>query len=279
MSTGYLYIVATPIGNLADISQRALDVLKAVDLVAAEDTRHSGKLLAHFGIKKPMLSLHEYNETERGKIMLQKLLKGKNIALISDAGTPLISDPGYRLVKTVKKNNIPVIPIPGACAAITALCASGLPTNSFVFEGFLPAKTTARQKRLEELKTETKTLIFYETPHRLMHTIGDLLMVFGGNRIAVLARELTKKFETIRLAPLKELQAWLKQDSNQQKGEFVILIHGATAPKKDQLDEKTDNILKILLKELSAKQAAGLTAKITGKSKNMLYKLAMKLKV
>lgn len=273
-----LYIVATPIGNLGDITLRAIEILREVGCIAAEDTRHSKKLLAHFNIKKPMLSLHDYNENEQSKILLQRLQKGENIALISDAGTPLISDPGFRLVKMVREAGIKVIPIPCPCAAITALSASGLPTDKFIFEGFLPAKSSARQQRLAELTTEPRTIIFYEAPHRLMTLIKELVNIFGENRPAVVARELTKKFETIYSANLGEIKTWLESDKNQQKGEFVILLHGMKPIKAEKINEKNLQILKILLAELPVKQAASLTAKITGVSKNKLYKAAMELK-
>jgi len=272
-----LYIVATPIGNLGDITSRAIEILREVDCIAAEDTRHSKKLLVHFNIKKPMLSLHDYNENERSKILLSRLQKGENIALISDAGTPLISDPGFRLVKMVREAGVTVIPIPGPCAAITALCASGLPTDKFIFEGFLPAKSSARTKRLGKLKTEPRTIIFYEAPHRVIFLIKELINIFGENRPAVVARELTKKFETIYSANLAEIKIWLESDKKQQKGEFVILLHGAKPTKEEKINEKDLQILKTLLTELPVKQAASLTAKITGISKNELYKAAMEL--
>ncbi len=272
-----LYIVATPVGNLNDITLRALEVLKQVDCIAAEDTRHSKKLLEHFNIKKPMISLHDYNESERSKVLLKRLQKGENLALISNAGTPLISDPGYRLIKIVRDAGINIVPVPGPCAAITALCASGLPTDKFIFEGFLPTKAVARCKRLEELNSEPRTIIFYESPHRLRFLISDLLNIFGENRHAVLARELTKKFETIYGANLAELKSWLETNKRHQKGEFVILLHGAEPRKETEKNEKTLHILKILLSELSVKQAVILTAKITGVSKNKLYKIAITL--
>jgi 16S rRNA (cytidine1402-2'-O)-methyltransferase len=272
---GILYVVATPIGNLSDITLRALEILKQVDCIAAEDTRHSKKLLEHFDIKKPMISLHNYNEGERSKVLLKRLQKGENLALISDAGTPLISDPGYQLIKFVREAKINVVPVPGPCAAITALCVSGLPTDKFIFEGFLPAKAAARRKRLEELITEPRTIIFYEAPHRIKFLINDLLNVFGKNRHAVLARELTKKFETIYGANLSELKSWLEVNKVQQKGEFVILLHGAEPKKTTEINEETLRILKILLSELSVKQAIVLATKITGESKNKLYKVAV----
>jgi 16S rRNA (cytidine1402-2'-O)-methyltransferase len=230
-----------------------------------------------------MISLHDYNEKERSEVLLKRLQKNQNIALISDAGTPLISDPGYHLVKTIRDANINIIPIPGPCAAITALCASGLPTDKFIFEGFLPANSGPRQKRMEELKTEQRTIVFYESPHRLIKLINELTKIFGANRSAVLARELTKKFETIYSANLNAIKKWLNADKNRQKGEFVILLHGAEKfPRRgDRLAAHRPitpiQILKILLSELPVKQAANLTAQITGESKNKLYKIALTL--
>lgn len=275
--TSTLYIVATPIGNLGDITLRAIDVLQQVDCIAAEDTRHSKKLLAHLNIKKPMLALHDYNESARSKVLLQRLAKGENIALISDAGTPLISDPGFRLVNLVRTAGIKVVPIPGPCAAITALSAAGLPTDKFVFEGFLPVTASARQQRLAALTTEQRTLVLYEAPHRVIKLIAALVKIFGADRSAVVARELTKKFETIYSADLGAIQTWLETDHNQQKGEFVILVHGLKAVKQEPISEEELHTLKILLSELSVKQAASLTAKITGQSKNKLYSIATKL--
>lgn len=274
---GTLFIVATPIGNLGDFTLRALETLKKVDLIAAEDTRHSKKLLEHYGITTPTISLHNYNETKRCQFILNQLEQGKNIALITDAGTPLISDPGYHLVKTIQKNNLRIIPIPGACAAITALSASGLPTDKFIFEGFLPPKTKQQLERLQELAVETRTMVFYESPHRLLVTINNMRIAFGDDRIAVLAKELTKTFETIYSNTLFELQNWLTEKSVRQKGEFVILISGTTKDKNVGVNSEALRILSLLAKDLSHKQAVILTAKITGISKNMLYKIACSL--
>jgi len=271
-----LYVVATPIGNLDDISQRAIDTLKQVDLIAAEDTRHSSKLLKHFNIATKMMSLHDYNEAQQTQQILQKLKQGKSIALISDAGTPLISDPGYHLVSEIRKAKIEVVPIPGACAMIAALSVSGLPSDRFRFEGFLPAKQHARLEYLKNLKTETATLIFYESPHRILKSLQDMITIFGGDRRVVIARELTKKFETVYDDTLQNLLQWFIDHSEQQCGEFVILVHGETKQKTAEITEKDIEILNILLEELSVKQAAHLAAKITGKKKNALYKLALK---
>jgi 16S rRNA (cytidine1402-2'-O)-methyltransferase len=272
-----LYIVATPIGNLGDMSARAIETLKSVDYIAAEDTRHSHKLLMHFAIDTPVLSLHEHNESERSDVLLEKLSKKRQtIALISDAGTPLVSDPGHRLVKKVRKHNIPVIPIPGPCALIAALSVSGLDCEQFIFEGFLPEKKTARQKKLAELRYETRTLIFYEAPHRILALIEDMLSIFGVQRLVVLGRELTKTFETIHEGNLEELKTWLNNDKNQQRGEFVVLVAGSKELYQPS-DLETQRILRLLLDELPIKQAAALAAKITHGKKNKLYAQALAL--
>jgi 16S rRNA (cytidine1402-2'-O)-methyltransferase len=269
---GNLYIVATPIGNLDDITIRALNILRTADCIAAEDTRHSNILLKHFGINNKLISLHNFNEKQQSTTLIKLLQQGNNVALISDAGTPLISDPGYRLVSLVQKAGITIIPIPGACAAITALCASGLPTDKFVFEGFLPIKTNARYQRLHDLKTETRTMIYYEAPHRILTTINAMLEIFGENRHAVIARELTKKFETIYHSGLSEIKNWLESDVNQQKGEFVILVHGNEQFDSQKISIETANLLAILAAKLPPNQAASLASKITGIRKNLLYK-------
>jgi 16S rRNA (cytidine1402-2'-O)-methyltransferase len=268
-----LYVVATPIGNLEDFSARAIETLQNVDQIAAEDTRHSQKLLKHFGITTPLISFYEHNEATSSKILLDCLKKNQSIALISDAGTPLINDPGYRLVKLARQHRIPVIPIPGPCALITALCASGLACDRFIFEGFLPGKGIARQKKLLKFLYETRTTIFYEAPHRILELIDDMLTVFGPKRYVVLARELTKTFETIHGDHLELLKNWLNSDKNQQKGEFVVLMEGAEYLNPYEID--TQRILGILLDELPIKQATSLTAKITHEKKNKLYALAL----
>ncbi|MEN9450371.1 MAG: rRNA (cytidine1402-2-O)-methyltransferase [Pseudomonadota bacterium] len=268
-----LYVVATPIGNLEDFSARAIETLQNVDQIAAEDTRHSQKLLKHFGITTPLISFHEHNETISSQILLDALKKNQSIALISDAGTPLINDPGYRLVKLAHQHGIQVIPIPGPCALITALCASGLACDRFIFEGFLPGKNIARQKKLLEYLYETRTIIFYEAPHRILELINDMLAVFGSKRYVVLARELTKTFETIHGDNLEQLKNWVNSDKNQQKGEFVVLVEGAEYLSPDEID--TQRILEILLDELPIKQATSLAAKITHEKKNKLYALAL----
>lgn len=272
-TSGILYIVATPIGNLADFSARATAVLREVDLIVAEDTRHSRRLLDHFAIPTKMLSLHEHNEQQRVSQLLDLLQQGKAIALISDAGTPLISDPGYHLVRSVREQGIKVVPVPGACALIAALSAAGLPSDRFMFEGFLPAQQTARTKHLRSLQHEMRTVIFYEAPHRIVALVQDMLTVFGEQRYVVLARELTKTFETIHGDSLVELLKWLQADPNQQKGEFVVLLRGAEKAQDQTM--QAQRVLEILLAELPVKQAARLAAEITGEKKNLLYKQAL----
>jgi 16S rRNA (cytidine1402-2'-O)-methyltransferase len=271
-----LYIVATPIGNLKDISLRAIETLRGVNYIAAEDTRHSAKLLTHFAINTPIVSLHEHNESERSNLLLKRLLEKQTIALISDAGTPLISDPGYRLVEKTRQHNIPVIPIPGPCALITALCASGLNCERFIFEGFLSKKKNHRQEKLKALQYETRTLILYEAAHRILDLIEDMLLILGSERHVVLARELTKTFETIHEGKLAQIKDWLIRDNNQQRGEFVVLIKGA-AHTFTPTDIETRRILTLLLKELPIKHASLLAAKITHEKKNKLYTQALEL--
>lgn len=276
MTFGTLYVVATPIGNLDDISARALKVLSDVSLIAAEDTRHSVRLLQHFGIETPLAPCHEHNEREQGGRFLVKLQAGEDVALISDAGTPLISDPGYHLVRQARAAGIPVVPVPGACALIAALSAAGLPSDRFVFEGFLPAKAAGRRSRLELLLEEPRTLIFYEAPHRVLECIEDMAAVFGSERPALLARELTKTFETLKGLPLGELREFVANDSNQQRGECVLLVAGKPAPEGDEVvDAQTLKVLDLLLAELPVKRAAALASEITGVRKNLLYQLAL----
>ena len=273
-----LYVVATPIGNLSDISARAIEILKKVDLIAAEDTRHSSRLLNHLGIQKTMLSYHDHNEGQQTQNLLEKLKAGQVVALISDAGTPLISDPGYQLVRQAHENNITVIPVPGPCALITALSASGLPSDRFTFEGFLPSKQRARVECLERLKNESRTIIFYESTHRIVASLADMADVFGRDRRAVIARELTKTFETLHGDDLGLLCEWVKNDANQQKGEVVVLVRGAEELPQDETRVEAEKVLKVLLEELPVKQAAQLAAKITGGKKNALYQLALEMK-
>ncbi|OCX91164.1 MAG: 16S rRNA (cytidine(1402)-2'-O)-methyltransferase [Pseudomonas sp. CO183] len=276
---GTLYVVATPIGNLEDISARALRVLKEVSLIAAEDTRHSSRLLAHFGIQTPLAACHEHNEREEGGRFLGRLQAGENIALISDAGTPLISDPGYHLVHQARAAGVAVVPVPGACALIAALSAAGLPSDRFIFEGFLPAKAAARRARLETLKEEPRTLIFYEAPHRILESLRDFEDVFGGGRVAVLGRELTKTFETLKGLPLGQLRAWVEADSNQQRGECVVLVEGWHAPQDESaVSAESLRVLDLLLAEMPLKRAAAIAAEITGVRKNLLYQAALERK-
>ena len=270
---GTLYIVATPIGNLGDWSQRAQEVLAQVTLIAVEDTRHSNKLLSHFGIQTPMIAYHEHNEKVASEKLLSRLRAGESVALISDAGTPLISDPGYPLVSQAHAEGIRVSPIPGPSAVIAALSASGLPTDRFIFEGFLPSKAQARKSRLQSLQADTRTLVFYESPHRIAECLADMCAVLGAERLAVLARELSKTFETIKQAPLQELLTWVEQDKNQSRGEIVLVVHGAEASGPE--DVEVERVLTILLKSLPVKDAAALAAEITGGKKNALYKQAL----
>ena len=274
-----LYVVATPIGNLSDISARAVQVLQAVDLIAAEDTRHSSGLVKHLSVDTPMIACHDHNEAAACKSVLDRLAAGQCVALISDAGTPLISDPGYKIVKSVREQGFRVAPIPGACAVISALSAAGLPTDRFAFEGFLPAKAQARQKRLQQLADATSTLVFYEAPHRIVATLQAMAEVLGAKREAVLARELTKRYETIIDGTLDELAQQVDADRNQQRGEMVILVRGAASLADDRSaeEQEADRILAVLLAELPAKQASTLAVKLTGLKKNYLYKRAIAL--
>lgn len=280
MSEAVLYVVATPIGNLADISERALKVLRSVDLVAAEDTRHTKQLLMHFVINKPLFSVHDHNEHQRVEKVLAELSAGKSIALVSDAGTPLISDPGFVVVQAVRKAGFPVVPVPGACAMVAALSAAGLPTDRFCFEGFLPAKSSGRKKQLKALEKESRTLVFYESPHRVLDSLKDMAEVLGGTREITLARELTKTFETFLSGSLEEVITMVEQDANQRKGEFVLVLAGAKVESDDEEQAiAAEHVLNVLLEELPVKQAAALTAKITGLKKNALYQQALALQV
>ncbi len=272
--SGALYVVATPIGNLGDISARAIEVLRGVTVIAAEDTRHSGKLLHHFGIKTPTLALHDHNERAVSESIVARLQAGEAVALVSDAGTPLISDPGFHLVAQARAAGCQVIPVPGASALLAALSASGLPSDRFVFEGFLPAKEGARAAKLEQLRDDPRTLVFYEAPHRIEASIAAMAAVLGGARRAVIARELTKTFETIHGDTLAGLLQWLAADANQRKGEFVVVVSGAPTEVRG-VDGEAERVLRLLLAEMSVKQAAALTAKITGVKKNLLYPFAL----
>ena len=277
-SAGDLYVVATPIGNLQDISARALEVLRSVALVAAENTRHSSKLLAHYGIATPLLALHEHNEGEVTGKLLTMLRAGKDIALVSDAGTPLISDPGFQLLRALRAERIRAIPVPGASACIAALSVAGLPTDRFVFEGFLPPRQAARRQRLLALQTESRTLVFYEASHRIRACLADLRHCLGDAREATVAREMTKTFETILQGTLEQIADRVQADANQEKGEFVILVHGAAPRDRCGVDTAAAGVLEILLAELPLKQAASLAAKITGISRNRLYEHGLTIK-
>ncbi|MBP2850319.1 MULTISPECIES: 16S rRNA (cytidine(1402)-2'-O)-methyltransferase [Dickeya] len=274
ISASTLYIVPTPIGNLADITQRALTVLQQVDLIAAEDTRHTGLLLQHFAINARLFALHDHNEQQKAEQLLARLQQGMSIALVSDAGTPLINDPGYHLVRRCREAGVRVVPLPGPCAAITALSAAGLPSDRFCYEGFLPAKTKARKDTLRDLQEETRTLIFYESTHRLLDSLQDMVEVWGAERYVVLARELTKTWESLYGAPVGELLAWVQEDENRRKGEMVLIVEGHQ-PDDDALPAAVLRTLQLLRAELPLKKAAALAAEIHGVKKNALYRYGL----
>lgn len=267
-----LYIVPTPIGNLSDISKRAIEVLNNVDLIAAEDTRHTGILLTNLGIKTKTFAFHDHNEQNKAEFVADKILNGQSIALVSDAGTPLISDPGYHLVNICTKKGIKVVPLPGPCAFVTALSASGLPSNTFSFEGFLPAKSASKNKILNELVDAERTLIFYESPHRILETLDCMLAAFGPNREAVIARELTKTFESFYHGTFVELIAKLNEHANHRKGEMVILVKGYIKDCEQEIDNDVIKTMQLLIKELPLKKAAAITSELSGVKKNLLYK-------
>ena len=271
-----LYVVATPIGHLDDITYRAIEVLKSVKLIAAEDTRTSAKLLKHFGINTPLTACHDHNESDKVNHLIERILAGENMALISDAGTPLISDPGFKFVRAAQAKGVQVIPVPGACAAIAALSAVGLPSDRFSFEGFLPSKQSQRLLHLNRLKDETQTLIIYEAPHRILECVKDMADVFGADRPVGFAREITKTFETIKKMTLGELVEFISNDSDQQKGEIVLVIGGASV-EKDMEQEKLDQLLTRLLQDLSVKAASQLAADLTGIKKKIAYQRALEL--
>jgi len=271
-----LFVVATPIGHLDDMTFRAIDILKSVSIVAAEDTRQSAQLFKHYNISTQLTACHDHNESNKIEQLVQKLLAGDNVALISDAGTPLISDPGFKLVRAAQEHGIKVVPVPGACAAIAALSAVGLPSDRFSFEGFLPSKASQRISQLEKLKNETQTLIFYEAPHRILECVKNMAEVFGENRPIGFAREITKTFETIKKMTLKDLVSFIENDHNQEKGEIVLVVGGA--PEKTDLEqEKLDELLKRLLQDLSVKAASQLAADLTGVKKKVAYQRALEL--
>ncbi len=275
---GTLYVVATPIGNLGDMTLRALEILKSVDAIAAEDTRHSSGLLSHFGISKRLIAVHEHNEQQSAEKMVLALKNGDNIALVTDAGTPAVSDPGAVVVQAARNANIKVVPIPGASAVVAALSASGITQNGFYFHGFLPASGAARRKILEQLKAQTVTLVLYEAPHRIVECAEDIAKVLGENRQITFCRELTKTFETIYTCASSEASAWLQADVNQQRGEFVLLIEAAPIVEAEEISEEAQRVLKCLLAELPLKQAVALATEITNLKKNDLYEFALKLK-
>lgn len=277
---GTLFVVATPIGNRGDLTDRARETLAGVDLIAAEDTRHTGQLLAQLGIRTPLLALHEHNEAARAEELIARLRQGARIALVSDAGTPLISDPGFRLVATAAAAGVAVVPIPGACAAVAALSVAGLPTDRFVFEGFLPARAGARRTRLSALAAEARTLVFYEAPHRISETLADLAVAFGAGRDAVLARELTKLHETVYRGSLGELAERAAADSNMARGEAVLVVAGAAehaAPGAADV-ERLDRLLAGLLAGLPLSQAVDLAAEVSGERRNRVYERALAIK-
>lgn len=269
---GILYVVATPIGNLGDITRRAVQILSEVDFIAVEDTRRSRQLLNHLGISKSMISLHEHNEQQQAGRLLARIAAGESMALISDAGTPLISDPGYHLIKQARAQGLVVTPIPGVCALIAAMSASGLPTDHFRFEGFLPNRQSARQSRLSELQQESMTLVFYESSHRITETLIDMCSILGRDREAVLARELTKLYETFLGANLGEILDALHDDKNQCRGEFVLVVHGQAKDQDGQDAESADPLLELLLDEMPIKDASRIAAKYLGLKKNDVYK-------
>jgi 16S rRNA (cytidine1402-2'-O)-methyltransferase len=279
---GRLHVLATPIGNYADISMRALEVLKTVNLIVVEDTRHSGRLLKHFAIKNKMQALHDHNEAIFAPKVIELMEQGQNVALISDAGTPLISDPGYKLVSLAQQHHIQIVPVPGVSAVITALSVSGLATDKFCFEGFLSAKQQTRKNQLGCYLNESRTLVFYEAPHRILATLKDMKDIFGCQHQAVIARELTKTFETIKKDNLESLVDWVEKDKDQQKGEIVILVEGFKLMQKNKtenaLTPQTENILSSLLDELSLKQAVQLTVSITGEKKKRIYQRALEIR-
>jgi 16S rRNA (cytidine1402-2'-O)-methyltransferase len=278
MMKSALYVVATPIGNLADISLRALEVLRGVDLVACEDTRHARHLLDHHRIRVPTVALHQHNENIAAEKLLRLLAEGKSVALISDAGTPGISDPGARTVAAVRRAGYTVSPLPGASAAIAALSAAGMAEEQFLFVGFLPAKAGARSNVINELKSVAAALVFYEAPHRIVETVTELVRCLEPQRDIVIAREITKLFEQIERMPLSEAVTWLTSDANRQRGEFVLIVSGAPPADDEALDTEAERVLSILLAELPLKQAAKLAAEITGQPKNALYQRALGLK-
>jgi len=276
ISPGTLYVVATPIGNLADFSPRAVEVLTQVDLVLAEDTRHTAQLLRHFGLSRPMLSLHEHNERQKVESVVQRLRENQSIALASDAGTPLLSDPGFPLLRRIRELKMPVIAVPGPCAAIAALSVAGLPTDRFIFEGFLPPRRGARQARLQSLAAQQGTLVFYESGKRLASMLEDLCLIFGPQREAAVARELTKLYESLYRANLGELKQQSDTDPDMSRGELVVLVEGRSASEEEH-EEDLDRVLSVLLPVLPLSQAVKLACALTDLGRNQVYKRATDL--
>jgi 16S rRNA (cytidine1402-2'-O)-methyltransferase len=275
---GLLYLVATPIGNLGDLGFRALETLKTVDRIACEDTRTSRALLDHYGVDKPLVAFHAHNEDKTSERLIEKILEGENLALVSDAGTPLINDPGYPLVVRARDAGIRVVPVPGPCALIAALSASGLPASRFAFEGFPPRKSGARKTLFESLSGDPRTLVFYESSHRVLETLKDLGEVFPAGRRLVIGRELTKRFETIRSTTVDQAESLVREDPDMQKGEFVLVVEGRDEKaSNDEISEEDQRILGILLRELSVRSAAQAAAEITGRRRETMYREALRL--
>ena len=274
---GTLYVVATPIGNRGDMGARAVEVLKSVDRIAAEDTRHSRPLLESLGVRRPMAALHEHNEREQAERLVERLRAGESIALISDAGTPLISDPGFNLVRAAREAGVPVVTVPGPSALVAALSVAGLPTDRFVFEGFLQARAVARRERLKALADEPRTLVFYESSHRIAESLADMRDLFGPEREAVVARELTKAFEQVEGGTLEKLADWILADPNRRRGEFVVLVRGAERAAAEGVGAEALRVLEILLAELPLAKAAALAAQITGSRRKALYQAGLAL--
>lgn len=279
IGSGTLYVVATPIGNLADISERALQTLQSVDWVAAEDTRHTKPLLQHFAINQTLISLHEHNEAARSEQLLQKLLAGESGALVSDAGTPLINDPGFVLVRKLRQAGIAVVPIPGASAVITALCAAGLPTDKFSYQGFLPAKSSKRKQHLELLLNDSATLVFYESPHRLQATLEDMLQTFGADREIAVARELTKQYEQFISGTMQEVHDYFVENSDKVRGEFVLMLKGAEVERDEVQSSEFDPLILAMLKQsLPVKQISEIIAEALSVKKKTVYQRVLELK-
>lgn len=276
LTAGALYVVATPIGNLADLTERARHVLAHADMIACEDTRHTAKLLQHLGLQKRLIAVHDHNERDKAEWIADCLTKGETIALVSDAGTPLISDPGYPLVSTLRKKSHVVIPVPGPSALITALSVAGLPTDRFTFEGFPAHKAGARKEHFESLRQETRTMVFYESKHRILETLGFMADVFGSDRPVCIARELTKTFESFYHGTFPEVEQMLRSDNDQQKGEFVVMVAGNPNPEPASAVD-TDKLFRALLAELPPKKAAAIVAGISGENKKELYRKALEI--